>query len=40
VTQVFISYRHSLQSCAILPVRVAFEEALPYDLASYLNRIQ
>src|SRR5262249_60012193 len=35
-----VELAHSLPRCAILPVRVAFEGALPYDLASYLNRIQ
>ena len=35
-----VELAHSLPSCAMLPVRVAFEGALPYDLASYLNRIQ
>src|SRR5262245_66352521 len=35
-----VELAHSLPNCAILPVRVAFEGALPYDLASYLNRIQ
>jgi GxxExxY protein len=35
-----VELAHSLPSCSILPVRVAFEGALPYDLASYLNRIQ
>lgn len=35
-----VELAHSLPNCAILPVRVAFDGALPYDLASYLNRIQ
>jgi hypothetical protein len=35
-----VELAHSLPNCAILPVRVAFEGALPYDLASYLHRIQ
>src|SRR5262245_12148908 len=35
-----VELAHSLLNCAILPVRVVFDGALPYDLASYLNRIQ
>jgi hypothetical protein len=35
-----VELAHSLSHVTILPVRVAFEGALPYDLASYLNRIQ
>lgn len=35
-----VELAHSLPHITILPIRVAFEGSLPYDLASYLNRIQ
>ncbi|MGH9754902.1 MAG: AAA-like domain-containing protein [Blastocatellia bacterium] len=35
-----IELAHALPQVTILPIRVAFEGAMPYDLASYLNRIQ
>ncbi len=35
-----VELAYSLPSVTILPIRVAFDGALPYDLASYLNRIQ
>ncbi|HKQ74946.1 MAG TPA: hypothetical protein VJ810_14725 [Blastocatellia bacterium] len=35
-----VELAQSLTHVTILPVRVAFDGALPYDPASYLNRIQ